>query len=183
MTVLTCLLSRTCRARHVKCDERKPICRQCAKKGRNCHYDRHPQTQGSTPAAAFSGFRPQENTTTKISIRDIISVTYTDGDLDRGRLVERQTADYSSNDFNGLHCSRYDPGQTLTPTSSQASPFANLASILSSADWDHEDRESQAPTVFRTDEPIQLAGIEVTIFRNYVNRVAHWVCPRSLMLM
>lgn len=63
-----------------------------------------------------------------------------------------------------------------TPTPSLASPTANLASIFNIVELDLDAVELQGiPRSLRTRTPVPLNKTEVLVFRNYVDRVSHWV--------
>lgn len=93
--------------------------------------------------------------------------------------VELQQLRYRNDELPELQDSRQEQSQILAPSSAQASPSANLASIFSVADGLPQDRKIQAVPELRNREPRQLTGVEVVVFRNYVNRVARWVSKKK----
>lgn len=146
-------LSNTCRSRHVKCDEQKPSCRQCGKKGRTCVYDRIQPNNVRHHELQDNEHRPLRYHDCSVEARSYLELT--DATFPKGRPRLPKAYEY--------------------PTFSLASPSADLASILRSADWEDKGSEGIPSTSFRTTTPARLEGAEVLVFRNYVHRVSHWL--------
>ncbi|KAH8834141.1 hypothetical protein DL96DRAFT_482434 [Flagelloscypha sp. PMI_526] len=69
---------RTCRTRHVKCDELKPLCQNCKKRGVDCLWDETAKVsrRTDTPASASSSPKPETRVATSkgATIIDLLAV-------------------------------------------------------------------------------------------------------------
>ncbi|KAH8895307.1 hypothetical protein GQ53DRAFT_838975 [Thozetella sp. PMI_491] len=194
---------RTCRKRHVKCDEGKPTCANCGKKHRQCHYDEPvPRREKSahTPVSPGAGASPSHSPAARTPKRPTVDT------IDPLLLEETTTLEA------GLHT----PATESCPPASVAGAHPPLSAgtplspglmtidsiLLSGAErWaDHQDQHGQhipalgmlhvegvtphgtqldtlppLSPVLRVRERLTLTEAEAFIFRNYVENLSHWI--------
>lgn len=169
--------SLTCRARRVKCDEGRPICRNCARGARSCRYKLNP-LDGSPSAGARNydsvpvtpgGFHPVVVTSNERPALSPRLPEYTAlqppphpspypvANLTT-ILQNAKTRELSSSPYRETH----DIGSSPAPTRLSASlePVGDGESL---------------PTPFRVPDPIGLSDVELLLFRNYVDKISKWV--------
>lgn len=185
------------------------MCRNCAKKGRPCHYHVRPR-ESAIDGQAQSDDRPADQAT--LSIRDgqanIISTRPLIPDLSPDALAD-QTSPPSVAEQNELVYAHppTDSGPFIVHNAiqtPQSTRVPNLCAILQHTNFpgrsnppSQTDSSAHTPThpqpfeepvhqhsipirqSFYVADPIQLSPPEVAVFRNYVERVSKWVFPSS----
>ncbi|RAK97959.1 uncharacterized protein BO80DRAFT_467405 [Aspergillus ibericus CBS 121593] len=196
--------SLTCRTRRIKCDEERPICRNCAKGDRSCRYNlSSPKDSPSAGAGSHASHqRPNLNGPTA-PIPNLFGNTPPPAH-NTVQLIPRGSPPV-------LITSTQRPARSpwLTeytalqpPPHPSAHPVANLSTVLQNATTqevphspDREGRDISSPptptrastlsepvsdgdsipTPFRVPDPIQLSDVELLLFRNFVDRISKWV--------
>ncbi|PYH96545.1 hypothetical protein BO71DRAFT_174525 [Aspergillus ellipticus CBS 707.79] len=165
----------TCRTRRVKCDEKRPTCRNCARRNRPCSYDTNRHTH----------IRP---------------ANHQNDDSGHGANLAGRTFSTSNqvnhNALSNMPREEQELSPLPTPPPAAVHPIANLCTILQSANGPDDEaigsysaleRTHQAilppfagdrrfaPTSFRLTNSIQLLDAELPLFRNYVDKISKWV--------
>ncbi|KAF6813079.1 catalytic activity protein [Colletotrichum sojae] len=176
--------SRTCRRRHVKCDEGRPKCANCGKKDRVCQYDSPadqpgipPQTPAEEPNHASSVDQPQASPNL-----DILGNDEPAEPSGARVLAAQETQQFEIQEFSALAAN--DP-----PVGPVDSPFlADLGAVLLHLEQLVDGQPGATPVSqnqllgvqpswpsLHSAEQIQRTPTETAVFRNYVENLSTWV--------
>ncbi|KAL4753905.1 hypothetical protein BDW72DRAFT_201136 [Aspergillus terricola var. indicus] len=117
----------TCRKRHLKCDEVKPVCGPCFKVSCQCDYSRSSSHQPAEQPAEDEAVQPSPNTNTTAHFLSSVPETATDN----VPLAAIVAIDHTSPFANSLTAPQYSPeiAQSVTSTIESPGPAINAAAV------------------------------------------------------
>ncbi|CEO59587.1 hypothetical protein PMG11_04259 [Penicillium brasilianum] len=183
----------TCRQRHLKCDEEKPICWRCRIGGRNCLRPNNSEAQPARPrrtaiyGKTFQRASPDTNCPAQLPIPNDMR-----GNDDPSPMVAAPAQSVSSLPDLGVIGIPTTPS-TVIPSATVSTPLAEGTASPGGADLatsapfdvqtlqgiqlylDHSDIKAASPTTHGSVPAFTVSTEEETLLQHYVRRLAKWV--------
>ncbi|RLL97680.1 hypothetical protein CFD26_107265 [Aspergillus turcosus] len=187
----------TCRQRHVKCDEEKPICWRCRIGGRNCERPDYAEAQRSRPrpqrrraTTSENVLQPTHDSTHRrqsIAFNELAPVTASavptlsspTSSASRGISIRSLTTQHPHNV--DAHASLAAPLTTTPPSAPDVeSSNANVAFDLHTLQGirlylNHADIRADSPDGYSSGSTFTVSAEEEFLIQHYARRISKWV--------
>ncbi|GFG00887.1 hypothetical protein IFM5058_00212 [Aspergillus udagawae] len=183
----------TCRQRHLKCDEEKPVCWRCRIGGRNCLRPNNSAAQPARPRRTSiyekASQRASPGTSGPAQLPILNDVR---DNVDPSPIVAPPAQSISSSPDSGVTGvtttpSTVVPSVTVPTTLAEGTASPGEADLAASALFDvqtlqgiqlhldHSDIKAASPTTQGSIPPFTVSKEEETLLQHYVRRLAKWV--------